>query len=168
MTHSDLTPAQVQERTRGEVRAFRESHHPQGNLDPVVWTFYLERFRDGVPLAPVSVQMRGSAFRGSIHDGDTVELYDNWQEGTLLETRRVYNRSAGIEVRALTWFEAFLDSARTLWTSGAPVAIFVKALLLLLLLLSVVFLCVAAAAFWQVITGAQAFDQEFCRLAPVC
>ena len=153
---------------QGEVREFREFRHPEGNFNPVVWTFRLERIRDGVPITPIMVEMRGVSFSGFINEGDTVALYDTWQEGTLLNTKRVYNKTAGIEVKALTWFEAFWESLETLAISGSPVAILFKALLILVLIMILISLCFAAYVFFQVFPGLQDFNQEFCRLAPLC
>jgi hypothetical protein len=153
---------------QGEVRAFREFRHPDGSINPVVWTFRLERFQDGVPMTPIMVEMRGAAFKGFINEGDTVVIYDPWQEGAVLETRQVFNKTAGIEVRALSWFETTWDSLGTLARAGSPAGLLVKGLILLVLLLVLAAICIMVYTWLRFSSGVQGFEQLFCELAPVC
>ena len=66
-----------------------------------VLTFHIDRVDDaGGTLPPIPVEMRGRHLRGSVNDGDWIDVGDNWHEGDLLQPRAVLNLSTGVRVRA--------------------------------------------------------------------
>lgn len=87
----------------GEVRNFRDwTESTQGGTTTwIVWTFCVERFDEhGNPLPLVPVQMRGMKFRGSINEGDRVEVRSRWRPGRTLTVNSVRNLSTGATVRS--------------------------------------------------------------------
>jgi hypothetical protein len=85
----------------GVARAVHE--RAEGASDPprIVWTFRLERYDEaGDRLQPVPVEMRGRSFEGAISEGDTVEVYGRWRDGTTLRADRARNRTTGAVVTA--------------------------------------------------------------------
>ena len=153
----------------GQVRNFRERRDTEATTYPLVWTFLLERYEGSVRLPPIPVQMRGASFTGFINDGDTVALYDPWQEGTVVQATRVYNVHSGTEVRALDVFETAGQSWTTLVKSRSPLAFFY------LLVIGIVFLGFLYVSF-RVVTSHYEFGQhqkqidkiqeEFCKRTP--
>jgi len=86
-----------------QSRTEQRASGPGGAPAPyTVWTFRLERVdkQSGNQLTPVPVQMRGKTFEGFINEGDEVQLYCQWREGTLCTTWRVRNLTNGADVVA--------------------------------------------------------------------
>ncbi len=110
----------------GQVQGFLESSEGS-QLRERIWNFTLQRYQDGKYLPPIPVEMRGYSLRGYIRNGDAVRLLDPWQEGTLLQTRKVYNETQHVLVRALSFWE---------WQRGAIIffALFTLAMLVLFLI----------------------------------
>jgi hypothetical protein len=98
---------------QGEVRGFRERRDTESDLNPLVWTFRLERYVDGARLPPIPVEMRGASFTGFITEGDTVALSDAWHEGQVVQAKLVYNVTSGMAVRALDPLETFEHSMKS-------------------------------------------------------
>jgi len=91
--------------TRGEVRGFKERmerKNPNASIsgDDTIWTFRLERYHDGQRLPPIPVEMRGQVFSGFINEGDILELRDKWRGEGLHRTKRVYNVTNAVLVKA--------------------------------------------------------------------
>jgi hypothetical protein len=87
----------------GQVSEFQERYE-RAALDhtPImVWSFRLERQDDrGQPLPRVAVEIRGTAFDGTLASGDWVRIDENWQPGTTLQPRQVTNLSTNSVVHA--------------------------------------------------------------------
>ena len=72
-----------------------------GNQYGSVWDFRIDHWDStGAPQQPVSVEMRGVTFHGSIGDGDWVEIPGRWKPGELLRARSVRNVSQNVIVSA--------------------------------------------------------------------
>ena len=121
---------------QGEVRGFRERRESEGDISPIVWTFRLERYRDGARLPPIPVEMRGAAFAGFINEGDTVVLYDRWRAGITARVTRVYNLTGGAEVRALDRSAVFLESLKALLTTRSLFGAVLVGMTLLVILIT--------------------------------
>jgi pSer/pThr/pTyr-binding forkhead associated (FHA) protein len=68
----------------GEVRGFQSRTETELDRPRIVWTFRLQRYDSaGNSLRPVSVQIKGFEFHGSISDGDLVEVEGDATAGTL-------------------------------------------------------------------------------------
>jgi hypothetical protein len=93
----------------GEVRGFQSRTESRGAQSPtyIVWTFRVERHdHAGNRLPPVPVEMRSRSFEGFLNDGDRVEVPGDWQEGQIVQARRVRNLTTGATVRtkaAVNW-----------------------------------------------------------------
>ena len=83
-------------RERTDQRAIGQSQASEH-----VWTFRVERHdTEGRVLQPIPVEMRGLSFRGSINEGDWVEIPGTWKPGVTLQPRRLRNRTTGADVRS--------------------------------------------------------------------
>jgi hypothetical protein len=84
---------------RGVVRDFRERADQIAGPNEYVGTFRVERHDpERGALSPVCIEVRGRSFRGSIVEGDWVEVPGRWQEGKVLHPRRVRNLTTGEQV----------------------------------------------------------------------
>jgi hypothetical protein len=84
----------------GEARQVQQ----RGDVgNETVWTFRIQRYdAAGNRLQPVPVEMRGMRFKGSIGEGDIVQLPGRWQPGSIACPHRVKNLSTGCTVKAGT------------------------------------------------------------------
>ncbi len=85
----------------GEVRGLQtrqEVDMPGRTI--TVWSFRLERYdKNGNRLSPVPVEMRARRFRGSISDGDWLEMRGRLRFGGTLSATRAWNRTTGARVK---------------------------------------------------------------------
>jgi hypothetical protein len=99
----------------------------------LIWDFRLERTDErGQPLPRLSVEMRGSSFRGSIANGDVIEVDAPASPGQLIQPSKVRNVTAGTVVTATG--AGFLRASK--WIG-----------LVLLLVFAAVFIFVASTVF---------------------
>lgn len=85
----------------GVARAVQLRTEPRGQTTLQVLSFRLDRFDDeGRPLQSIRVEMRGVSLRGSVSDGETVEVPGGSRAGQLLKARRIQNVSTGSPVLA--------------------------------------------------------------------
>jgi hypothetical protein len=86
---------------RGIVKGFQQRSEIERfyNKHKVVWSFRIDCYDNGKLINTIPVQMVGERFKGSINDGDDVEVF-RWRKGTVLETDRIKNWTTGIEVRS--------------------------------------------------------------------
>ena len=61
-----------------------------------IFTFRVQVDDDeGRPAAFIPVEMRARSFRGTLSDGDRVEIDASWHQGETVETKRVRNVTTG-------------------------------------------------------------------------
>lgn len=86
---------------QGQVRAVQQRTETDGqNGSAVVLTFRLERYDDaGDRLRPIPVQVRAPAFDGALSEGDQVQVFGTWKDGTL-HSKRIVNLTTGATVKA--------------------------------------------------------------------
>ncbi len=85
----------------GVARAVQLRTEPRGQTTWQVLSFRLDRFDDeGRPLPSIRVEMRGVSLRGSVSDGETVEVPGASRAGQLLKAKRIQNVSTGSQVLA--------------------------------------------------------------------
>jgi hypothetical protein len=66
-----------------------------------MFTFRIEcQGEDGETIAVVPVEMRGLSFRGSLSEGDVVQIAREWRLGDTLEPREIDNLTTGGRFRA--------------------------------------------------------------------
>jgi hypothetical protein len=132
------------------VKGFRFEREHESATNPLVWTFYLERHDiSGNPLPSIPVEMRGASFKGFIHEGDTVEIYEPWQEGSLVQAERVYNKTRKMEVKAIGRFDLFGITLGDLFKSGSLFSIIFIGMLAVVLLICLAAVCVMAVTMLQ-------------------
>jgi hypothetical protein len=128
-------PARRGGKVEGDVRAFRQREEVQRSAfyaDRVihVWTFYVERYNaHGERERPVPVEMRGTTFRGSLADGDRVELHVGAMWGGTARPRAVANLTTGARVSCRV-AGRFWESVMAFWKFVAHVVVLVLTLLL--------------------------------------
>jgi hypothetical protein len=128
---------------QGEVRGFRVDREHESAINPLVWTFRLDRYnKSGLQLPSIPVEMRGASFEGFIHEGDTVMLYDSWQEGSLVHAKRVFNLTSGIEVKAIDRHDLFGSSLRSLFTSRSLLSFIFIGMLVVVSLICLAAICI--------------------------
>ena len=99
---TDTAPVVARPRTYvGVARAVQLRTEPRGQTSWQILSFRLDRFDgDGRPLQSIRVEMRGVSLRGSVSDGETVEVPVASQPGELLKAKRIQNVSTGSPVVA--------------------------------------------------------------------
>jgi hypothetical protein len=86
---------------RGVVGSFRERSELMGTQYGSVWNFRVDHWDKNQKLEqPVSVEMRGISFAGSVGDGDWVEIAGDWKPGDILHTTSLRNISQNSTVVA--------------------------------------------------------------------
>ena len=84
----------------GEVRGLQSRSETELERPRIVWTFRLERYdAAGNRLRPVSVEIKGFEFHGSINEGDLVEVKGDQTSGTI-SVSELYNHTTGSQVTA--------------------------------------------------------------------
>ena len=132
------------------MRGFRVDREHESAVNPLVWTFRLDRYdQDGNQLPSIPVVMRGSSFEGFIHEGDTVVLYDPWHEGTTVEATRVFNLTGRMEVKAIHRFDLFSKFLDSLFKSRSLFSLLLLGMLAIVLLITVAAICVIAITIIQ-------------------
>ncbi|MFF8352970.1 hypothetical protein ACF063_05915 [Streptomyces chartreusis] len=84
----------------GMVRGFRARTDSRSQTeDAEIWTFRLERYDDaGQRIMLIPVEMRGTGFEGSVHDGDWVRTRGRIRGGTL-HVKSLDNVTTGADVQ---------------------------------------------------------------------
>jgi hypothetical protein len=88
---------------RGKVRGFQRDTVSFGSGAPtkIVWSFVLDQYDGAGNIVSVfPVHMEGIEFRGSIGDGDEVEISSYRRKKDVLEVDHLYNLSRRAEVKA--------------------------------------------------------------------
>jgi hypothetical protein len=92
--------AAVGSATSGVVTGMQQRQEVFGRTYFTVWSFRLERTDSaGHPMTPIPVEMRGRRFKGSVNNGDLVDVRHRPPSGKLVQTRRVRNLTLGTDVR---------------------------------------------------------------------
>lgn len=81
---------------RGRVAGLQQRNEMWGRRYVTVWDFHITRDGD---LPPVSVEMRGFSYEGSIANGDVVEVRGRARGNRILHVRRLENRTSNSTVR---------------------------------------------------------------------
>ncbi len=81
----------------GHVRGLREK--PENNF--TVYSFRVESFDElGNRLTPVTVEMRGISFEGSLNEGDEIEIQKKYRPGRTIKVSRLHNITAASPFKA--------------------------------------------------------------------
>jgi hypothetical protein len=95
-------PVSDHDHLRGVVSIFRERSELMGRHYGLVWTFRVDSWDEsGVHQPPVTVEMRGHRFTGSIGEGDWVEIPGHWQPGEVVHIQSLRNIGMNCPVAAV-------------------------------------------------------------------
>ena len=81
----------------GQVRGLQERRETDtAQREWTIYAFHLEILSpDGTPLPPMPIEMRGRRFRGSLNEGDRVEVRGRAARGKPLRIHRLRNLTTG-------------------------------------------------------------------------
>lgn len=92
-------PVSDREHLRGLVASFRPRSELIGSRYGAVWDFRVDSWNaDGVWQLPVAVEMRGFEIKGSVGDGDWVEIEGKWEPGEVFMVRSLKNITQNAQV----------------------------------------------------------------------
>jgi hypothetical protein len=96
---STTHPVSDRSHLRGQVASFRQRSELMGSRYGSVWDFRVDGWdAAGVPQQPVAVEMRGVKIKGSVGDGDWVEIEGRWKPGAVFVVRSLKNISQNARV----------------------------------------------------------------------
>lgn len=94
-------PVSDHDHIRGVVTSFRSRNEMVGPQSGSVWSFRVDAWDEsGQPQPPVTVEMRGTRFEGSIAEGDWVELAGRAPSGVVVHPRTIRNLTMNCVVTA--------------------------------------------------------------------